>query len=71
MEAGCYSETSVDFQQTTRRYIPEDITLHIETCFEQNFQIIMLHNIFVVCQFSCRVAVLQVTDKWISNVVRV
>jgi hypothetical protein len=24
MEATCYFETSVDFQRTTRRYIPED-----------------------------------------------
>jgi hypothetical protein len=24
MEAACFSETSVDFQRTTRRYIPED-----------------------------------------------
>jgi hypothetical protein len=29
MESTCSSETSVDFQQTTRRYIPEDINLHI------------------------------------------
>jgi hypothetical protein len=28
MNATCYSETSVDFQQTTWRYIPEEITLH-------------------------------------------
>jgi hypothetical protein len=28
MEATCSSETSVDFQRTTRRYIPEDRTLH-------------------------------------------
>jgi hypothetical protein len=28
MEAICSSETSVDFQRTTRRYIPEDSTLH-------------------------------------------
>jgi hypothetical protein len=28
MEARCSSETSVDFQRTTRRYIPEDGTLH-------------------------------------------
>jgi hypothetical protein len=27
MEARCSSETSVDFQQTARRYIPEDGTL--------------------------------------------
>jgi hypothetical protein len=29
MEAICSSESSVDFQRTTRRYIPEDSTLHI------------------------------------------
>jgi hypothetical protein len=28
MEAMCSTESSVDFQQTTRRYIPEDSTLH-------------------------------------------
>jgi hypothetical protein len=28
MEAIYSSETSVDFQRTTRRYIPEDDTLH-------------------------------------------
>jgi hypothetical protein len=27
MEAMCFSETSIDFQRTTRRYIPEDSTL--------------------------------------------
>jgi hypothetical protein len=27
MEATCSSETSADFRQTTRRYIPEDRTL--------------------------------------------
>jgi hypothetical protein len=29
MEAVCSTETSVDFQRTTRRYIPEDRTLNI------------------------------------------
>jgi hypothetical protein len=28
MEATCSSETSVDFELTTRRYIPEDGTIH-------------------------------------------
>jgi hypothetical protein len=28
MEAVCSSETSVDFQQTTQRYVPEDSILH-------------------------------------------
>jgi hypothetical protein len=33
MEAICSSETSVDTQRTTRRYIPEDGTLHLVLCF--------------------------------------
>jgi hypothetical protein len=32
MEAICSSETSVDTQRTTRRYIPEDGTLHNHHC---------------------------------------
>jgi hypothetical protein len=32
MEEICSSETSVDFQRTTRRYIPEDGTLHNHLC---------------------------------------
>jgi hypothetical protein len=38
MEAICFSETSVDFQRTTRSYIPEDGTLL--------FIIYALHPIF-------------------------
>jgi hypothetical protein len=30
MEATCSSETTVEFQRTTRRYIPEDSTLQSE-----------------------------------------
>jgi hypothetical protein len=32
MEAISSSETSVDFEQITRRYIPEDSTLHNHRC---------------------------------------
>jgi hypothetical protein len=32
MEATCSFEMPVDFQRTTRRYIPEDITLHNHRC---------------------------------------
>jgi hypothetical protein len=32
MKAICSSETSIDFQRTTRRYIPEDSTLHNHYC---------------------------------------
>jgi hypothetical protein len=32
MEATCSSETSVDFQQATRRYIPEDTILQNHRC---------------------------------------
>jgi hypothetical protein len=37
MEAIFSSETSVDFQRTTRRYIPEDGTLHNHRCENLNF----------------------------------
>jgi hypothetical protein len=36
MEAMCSSEMSVDFQQTTWHYIPEDSTLHNDCC--ENFR---------------------------------
>jgi hypothetical protein len=32
MESICSSETLVDFQRTTRRYIPQDSTLHNHRC---------------------------------------
>jgi hypothetical protein len=32
MEAICFSETSVHIQRTTRRYIPDDSTLHSHRC---------------------------------------
>jgi hypothetical protein len=35
MEAICFSETSAASQQTTRRHIPEDDTLHGGSFFEQ------------------------------------
>jgi hypothetical protein len=31
MEVACPSETSVDFQSTTRRYIVDDVTLQTKT----------------------------------------
>jgi hypothetical protein len=36
MEAICSSETSVDFQRTTLRYVPEDSTLHNHRCENLN-----------------------------------
>jgi hypothetical protein len=33
MELTCSSETSIDYQRTTRRYIPEDINLYIKRWF--------------------------------------
>jgi hypothetical protein len=39
MEATCSSETSADFQRTTRRYIPVNMTLHSVDTFT-----IHLHN---------------------------
>jgi hypothetical protein len=34
MEATCSSETSADFQRSTRRYIPEDGTLRLISCIQ-------------------------------------
>jgi hypothetical protein len=42
MEAICSSETSVDFQQTTRRYIPEDSTIYNHRCENLKFYMIRL-----------------------------
>jgi hypothetical protein len=41
MEATCFSETSADFQWTTRRYIPEDRGLHNQRCENLKSCIIM------------------------------
>jgi hypothetical protein len=37
MEATCSSETLVDFQQTTWRYIPEDITFYDLKSYNKNY----------------------------------
>jgi hypothetical protein len=42
IEETCSSETSVDFQRTTRRYIPEGITLHIHPC--ENLKLVTVLN---------------------------
>jgi hypothetical protein len=44
MEAKYLSETFVNFQRNTRRYIPEDITLYNYRCCEpQSLQTTMTH----------------------------
>jgi hypothetical protein len=45
MEAMCSSEKSVEFQRTTRRYIPEDDALHNHGCENHNsYRAICLHQ---------------------------
>jgi hypothetical protein len=46
MEAICSPQTSVDFQRTTRRYIPKDSTIHVHTKFVNLF-IICFHSKFI------------------------
>jgi hypothetical protein len=41
MEATCPSETPVDFQRTTRRYIPEESTHHLHKAFQNTYE---FHN---------------------------
>jgi hypothetical protein len=49
MEAICSSETSVDFQWTTRRYIPEDRTLH-----NHRFENLKLYKILYIASTGKR-----------------
>jgi hypothetical protein len=42
MEATRYSETSVDFQRTTRCYIPEDRTFHNHSCKNLSSNIVLM-----------------------------
>jgi hypothetical protein len=43
MKATCFSETSIDFQQSTRNYIPEDLNHNDNTTsvLLRNFQFII------------------------------
>jgi hypothetical protein len=50
MEAKCSSETWADFRRTTRRYIPEDRTLHSHRCenlksYSSVVVVVPVHNI--------------------------
>jgi hypothetical protein len=47
MEATCPSGTSVDTQQTTRRYIPEGATLHNHRCNNLKSSILFLLSSFI------------------------
>jgi hypothetical protein len=40
VEATCSSETSIDFQWPTRRYIPEDGTRHTSICFQSSIYVL-------------------------------
>jgi hypothetical protein len=51
MEAMCSSETSVDFQRTTRRYIPEDSTLHNNRCENLTFYLFSAYVIWTGTKF--------------------
>jgi hypothetical protein len=52
MNAICSSETSVGTQRTTRRYIPEDGTLHNHRCENLKSYYISLEH-YKVLNFSC------------------
>jgi hypothetical protein len=62
MEAVCSSETTVDFQRTERRYVPEDSTLHKHRC--ENLK---SHNSWSLC-CSLIVEIFRAT-LWKSKIV--
>jgi hypothetical protein len=50
MEAICSSETSVDFQRTKRRYIPEDRILHNHRCEKfKSYKVLICLLIWLPC----------------------
>jgi hypothetical protein len=48
MEGMCYSETSVDFQRTTRGYIPEDSTLQLKQLSGEVLTFVILYALSAV-----------------------
>jgi hypothetical protein len=70
VEAIWSSETSVDFQRTTRRYIPEDITLHFNTVLWTS-QVTQFSD---VCTFLARKVLFAgfqrfvSPDEWVSYI---
>jgi hypothetical protein len=57
MEAICSSETSVDTQRTTRRYIPEDGTPHNHRCENLKFYITSGSSVIEVACFGLKITV--------------
>jgi hypothetical protein len=51
IEVICSSETSVDFQRTTWRYIPEDRTLHNHRSEDLNSDNVCLYSAHLTCSF--------------------
>jgi hypothetical protein len=64
MEAIYSSETSVDFQRTTRRYIPEDSTLHNHRSENLKSYIILI-NPFSLHKTNLVVIYSTLTGRWI------
>jgi hypothetical protein len=60
MEAICSSETSVYFQQTTRRYIPEDRTLQ---WYYINFVLFKEHQLIHRTMFSVKSCANMTKDR--------
>jgi hypothetical protein len=64
LESGCSSETSVDFQYATRRYIPEDRNPHNHSCENLKFY-------KIICLFNeiSDLAILLHILRWVYNLV--
>jgi hypothetical protein len=62
-ETICSSETSVDFQRTTRRYIPEDSTLHNHRC-----ENLTSYNIKVARITGCQILKLTLTSHSLRSI---
>jgi hypothetical protein len=52
MDATCISETSVDFQQTTQHYIPEEGTLHNDRCNKLKSSLSHVLYLLITCSLN-------------------
>jgi hypothetical protein len=69
MEETCSSETSVDFERTTRRYIPEDGNLQPENLLANWFHAGFLNysSMEAICSSETSVETQQTTRRYIPE----
>jgi hypothetical protein len=73
LEETCSSETPADFQRTTRRYIPEDGTLHNHRCENLNSYIFLTCSwiLFVIARSTQNAKMQRTRVETLRNALRI